>query len=488
MIKILGFLSLFLVFSLNALEILEEKVNQDLAMIQYPRKAWITPRFTKENRPILNVAIVGGGQTGLTMAFALQRQNIDQIQVFDENRENEAGAWIRLGKMKILRTPKYTTGPDLDIPCLTIQSWFSAKYGEEAWKNLDYIPRLDWHEYLNWYRKVLHLPVQFESKVGPLSWDEDNQCFRFFVTRGEEKEEVWARKIILAVGLEGSGGWMIPEFIRNQVLRTHYAQAMEKISPEMLAGKDVAILGAGPNAFDFTLESARHGAKSITLFSKKPKLVNLHCFKWGEYAGFLKSFCDLEDVDKYRFVARFHEMGQPPVPCQVAAAYQLPNFQARFNSPWQNAYQKGDKVVVETPQGSYEFDFLILATGWISDLSARPEIKNFQDQIATWADQYTPEETRSYEKLLKFPYLGRGFQFTEKHLGAAPYVNSIFNMTGGGLLSNGFCAGTGLTGMKYSIQLVTHEIVSQFFLEDKEAFYNSLDQYNVQDFSNEIYY
>ena len=465
-------------------ELLQNEVERDLSCICHPNRKWVEPRSTIAGEEILDVAIIGGGQTGLTMAFSLTQHNVDNIRVFDKNKEGFAGSWVNIGRMRTLRTPKTTAGPELGIPVLSVKSWFTEKYSADEWEKLDYIPRLDWHDYLNWFRKVLDLPVQFESEVGPLNWDEANQCFSFLVTNKESSETIYARKVILAVGLEGSGEWMIPDFVKKNVSEDYYSQAIYQIPYEKMKDKKIAILGAGPNAFDLTLEASKAGAKSITMFSKRDKLVNLHCFKWGEFTGFMKCFTDLNDGQKYSFIARMHDMGQPPVPGCVFAAYKLPNFKINFLSPWENAYQNGDVVTVETAKGQENFDFLIIATGWVCDLSCRPEIKNFYEEIATWGDCYQPPENLRYEKLMKFPYLGRGFQFTEKEPGRAPYVNSIFNMTGGGLLSNGFCAGTGLTGMKYSIDLATHEIVKQLFLEDADSVYGSLDTYDVQDFQN----
>ncbi len=473
-----------LVISGYSSELLQNDVERDLNYIRHPNRDWIAPRYTASGQKILDVAIIGGGQTGLTMAFSMLQHNIDNIMVFDKNRENFAGSWINIGRMKSLRTPKTTTGPDLGIPVLSVKSWYSAKYSPEAWDQLVYIPRLEWHDYLNWFRRVLNLPVQFESQAGPLNWDEINSYFMFEVTTDDSTEIVYARKVILAVGLEGSGEWMIPDFVKENVSPENYSQAVYYIPPEKLKDKKVAVLGAGPNAFDLTLVAAKAGAESITLFSKREKLVNLHCFKWGEFTGFMKCFTDLDDAQKYNFISRMHEMGQPPIPECVYAAYELPNFNINFLSRWNNAFQNGDRVIIETDSGQEEFDFLIIATGWISDLTLRPEIINFCDKIATWNDRYQPPENRRHQKLMKFPYLGRGFQFTEKNPGEAPFLNSIFNMTGGGLLSNGFCAGTGLTGMKYSIDLVTHEIVKQFFMDDADIYYESLDKYNEQDFQN----
>lgn len=468
-------------------EFFQEEVDQELSYIQHPRREWVKKRFTQDGVPILDVAIIGGGQTGLTMAFSLQRHCIRNIQVFDKSPEDAAGSWISIGRMKTLRTPKTTTGPDLDIPVLSVQHWFSKKYGAEAWERLDYIPRLVWHDYLNWFRKVLKLPIQFNSLVGPLSWDEKNLAYRFTVNHHNTLEEVFARKVILAVGLEGSGKWMIPKFITEKLPRSRYSQAAWPIQKESINGKSIAILGAGPNAFDLALEASRMGAKAIQIFSKRDRLVTLHCFKWGEFTGFMKCFTDLSDEQKYSFAARMYEMGQPPVPERVEKAFALPNFTMSYSSPWIDAYEEDGRVTIETPKKRYQADFLILATGWHCDLHARPELELLVDKIAKWKDKYHPPLDRSYNKILEFPYLGRGFQFTPKDAEQDAYLHSLFNMTGGGLVSNGFCAGTGLTGMKYSIDLITHEICRQFFMEDADQYYSFFDQYDQKDFDETLY-
>lgn len=487
MIKKLSFIFLFLSSPFFAEEFLQKEVDEALSCIQHPNQEWVYPRFTQGGDPILDVAIIGGGQTGLTMAFALKRHSIHNIQVFDQNPEDTAGSWIRIGRMETLRTPKTTTGPDLDIPNLTVRYWYSQKYGSEAWAKLEFIPRLVWHDYLNWFRKVLALPVQFNSFAGPLYWDEENQAYHFTLTENGVQKEIFARKVILATGLEGSGEWMIPQFIKKNLPKSRYSQAAWPIDETSVSGKSVAILGAGPNAFDWVLQANQMGAKSIELFSKRDRLTTLHCFKWGEFTGFMKCFVDLKDDQKYSFAARMYEMGQPPVPERVENAFKLNNFAIHYSSSWINAYEKDGKVTIETATGSYEADFLIIATGWKCDLESRPELIQLVDKIAKWRDVFSPPCDREYEKLLDFPYLGQGFQFIPKNHEEAPYLKSLFNMTGGGLVSNGFCAGTGLTGMKYSIHLIIDEICRQLFLEDAEKHYSSFDGYNKKDFDETLY-
>lgn len=51
------------------------------------------------------------------------REKITNIIAFDAAAEGLEGPWSTYARMETLRTPKYTTGPDCDIPSLTFQAW-----------------------------------------------------------------------------------------------------------------------------------------------------------------------------------------------------------------------------------------------------------------------------------------------------------------------------------------------------------------------------
>ena len=70
--------------------------------------------------------------------------------------------------METLRSPKQLAGPALGIPSLTFRAWFEAQFGRAAWDALDKIPRLQWMDYLRWYRRVLALPVRNDHRVTDL--------------------------------------------------------------------------------------------------------------------------------------------------------------------------------------------------------------------------------------------------------------------------------------------------------------------------------
>ncbi|MGB7127970.1 MAG: NAD(P)/FAD-dependent oxidoreductase [Candidatus Rhabdochlamydia sp.] len=463
---------------------LEERAQKELQYLNFPPcQDWVLPRITSKGENIYDVIIVGGGQTGMTIAFALLREKISNIVIFDECDAYQEGPWLTHARMETLRTPKYTIGPDCDIPSLTVRAWFEAKYGEKKWEELNFIPRLDWAEYLHWLRKFLNLPMLNNTRIGAIEWSEQESCF---VVPCKHKDNslrtVYARKIVLATGLQGSGEWFIPEHIKENIPRNLYYHTSDDIDFSAFKNTKVGILGGGPCAFDNAYLCSQY-ADEVHMFFKKPKLVNLHVFLWGEFVGF-QHFTALPDDSKWQFISKMYEIGQPPTPQSVEAVRSKKNIFMHFDSSWEDSKIVNGKPIVITPKGEFSMDVLMTATGWMTNLNLREELKEFKDKIALWSDKFIPPEDKKYEVLLRAPYLTKGFCFTEKIPGTAPYLNSIFNCTGGALVSTGFSAGTGISGMRYSIKTLVNELVSQLFVEDRDFFYHTLENYDQYLFDN----
>src|ERR1700675_638569 len=153
----------------DALTALEGRVQADLARIAHPETAWLTPRLGPDGRPALDVLVVGAGQSGLATAFGLMRSQVTNILVLDRSDEGREGPWLTYARMQTLRSPKEFTGPDLDIPSLTYQSWHEARFGEDDWRDLDLISRELWAEYLLWFRRIVDLPVRNGCEVIDIS-------------------------------------------------------------------------------------------------------------------------------------------------------------------------------------------------------------------------------------------------------------------------------------------------------------------------------
>jgi len=467
-----------------SLEQLEATVRHDLELLDYPRHDWVQPRFTSEGRPILDVLIIGGGQGGLTVASALMRERVRNILVVDVNPENSEGPWRTFARMRTLRTPKHVLGPDQGVPSLTIRSWYEAQHGEGAWETMGLVPKETWADYLYWYRQILEIPVRNNVRAGAISWDEADGCFHIPITstvKSETGETLLARKVVLATGIEGSGRWAIPMAIKESLPSHVYSHTHEEIDFEALKGKRIGILGAGACAFDNAATALEKGAGEVHQFFRRPEMVRINPYRWMEFVGFLKHHSDLSDADRWRFISQIVTMGQLPPADTFRRATHFENHHLHAASPWSSVQYCGDEVCVTTPHGDYRFDFVIIGTGFQTDLSLRAELAELHPHIALWADRYTPPESERSADLARHPYLGLNFEMLEKTPGSMPHLSSVFNFTFGALLSMGL-GGASISGLKYSVPRLVSGITKQLYLEDCEAHFESLESYALEEF------
>ena len=196
-----------------------------------------------------NVTIVGGGQTGCAIAFALRRAGIGRVTIIDAAvDESQAGLWLNAARMNLLRTPKTLPGPELGIPAFSFQAWYEARHGAEAYAAIDRIRRLDWAEYLRWYRHFLGIPVRYRTRLQSIE-PADGHFRLHLETDGVAATET-TRKIVLATGFTGYGGAYVPPVLADALPRQIYAHTEDPIDFPALRGKAVAVIGAAASAFD----------------------------------------------------------------------------------------------------------------------------------------------------------------------------------------------------------------------------------------------
>ncbi len=460
---------------------LARRVQRDLELLDYPRRPWVEPRMTAAGDPIHDVLIVGAGQSGLTAAFGLMRERVSNVLVLDQSPLDCAGPWLNFARMRTLRTPKYLTGPDLGIPNLTPRAWYEAQFGEGSWEAAGLLPKELWARYLSWYRQTLRIPVEPDTRVGTLRYDPAARHFVVPCRKGDEEHAVRARRVVLATGIDGSGEWRVPRSIREALPGRLYAHTRDAIDFQALGGKRIAVLGAGASGFDNAATALEQGAREVHLFFRRPQLVNVNPYRWAEFVGFLRHHADLPDAEKWRFILQIVRMGQLPPKDTLARAQAQPGFQLHAGSGFKSLGWQGNTVLIETESGRFEVDFLIVATGCVTDLAARPELAHFEPYIARWSDRYTPPSEELHEDLSRHPYLGAGFEFTERHPGEAPFLSHLYNYTFGGLLSLGF-GGASISGLKYSAPRLVAAITRSLFLEDSARHFESLRGYAEPEF------
>lgn len=254
----------------DALTHLEADVRADLAMIAHPHAARLEPKIGPDGNAALDVLIVGAGQSGIAIGFGLMRSRVGNILLLDKAEEGMEGPWRTYARMPTLRSPKDYTGPDLDIPSLTYQSRHEARFGKESWQTLNLILREHWADYLLWLRRTIGLPVRNACELLEIAPAADG-LLAARVKRADAIEVLYARKIVLATGQEGMGGWMIPEPLR-QLPSSLVATVADDIDFEKLRGKRVAVIGAGASAFDNAATALEAGAAEVHLLCRRAQI------------------------------------------------------------------------------------------------------------------------------------------------------------------------------------------------------------------------
>jgi FAD-dependent urate hydroxylase len=460
----------------DALTALEGRVHADLARIAHPETAWLTPRLGPDGRPALDVLVVGAGQSGLATAFGLMRSQVTNILVLDRSDEGREGPWLSYARMPTLRSPKHFTGPDLDVPSLTYQSWHEARFGEQDWRTLDLIPRELWAEYLLWFRGVVGVPVRNGcevTEVGPAA----GGLLAVQVRSAAGLETVFARKIVLATGQEGMGDWTIPEALRDlpSSLCVHAAQPIDFAR---LHGKKVAVIGAGASAFDNAATALEQGAAEVHLFCRRAEVQLIQPYRWLTFRGFLRHLCDLDDAWRWRFMRAVLEMreGFPQATYDRCARHA--NFRLLEGAPIEAATATDRTVVLRTPAGAFPADFVICGTGIDMNFAGRRELQNCSANIATWADRYRPPTDEQSPRLGRYPYLADDYGLIERVAGATPWIGDIHVFAIASTMSFG-ASGSSINAMTTAVPKLVYGLTRGLFRADVERHWASFSAYDV---------
>jgi cation diffusion facilitator CzcD-associated flavoprotein CzcO len=456
---------------------LEARVARDLALIAYPEPLWVPARRTRTGEPILDVLVVGAGQGGLVTLFALMRERVTNVAAIDRKPEGSEGPWRDFARMITLRSWKTVTGPDLDIPSLTFQSWFEAQWGAAAFAALGKIPKGLWADYLAWYRRILALPVTNGAALTGLAPSTDGLVAT--VMQDGAARSITARKVVLATGIETPGRWWMPEFIAALPghLRAHTGDAIDF---SRLAGKHVAVLGAGASAFDNAATALEAGAR-VTLCCRRPELQRIQPYKQISHAGFFRGFPSLPDAQRWRWMNHLLSVREAFPRETWERTTRHAGFTLRTGTPWRGARAAGGGVEIDTPSGTLAADFIICGTGFQMDVAAHPALAPHAHLIATWGDRYTPPEAERNDRLSPYPYLTPGFALTERLPGTAPWLADIHLFSFGATVSFG-PSGSSINAMKFAAPRLAQALAADLFAADAEAHYQALLAYDTPEF------
>ncbi|MCT2537812.1 NAD(P)/FAD-dependent oxidoreductase [Aquibacillus koreensis] len=462
---------------------LNERVKTDLSYLAYGGTDWVATTHHPEGH-VYDVVVIGGGQSGLGAAFGLLRERISNILILDENPEGYEGPWETYARMVTLRTPKHLTSVDLGVPSLTFRSWWEAQFGKEGWEEIDKIPRGDWMRYLRWYRNILDLPVINETKLELIEPIEKGLHRLHLAGEKAPANSILTRKVILATGIQGGGEWHVPSMISTKLPRDVYAHTSEPIPFHSLKNKKVAILGGGASAFDNANFALTEGVAEAHVFVRRKELPRVNPIRQMESSGMIERFHALSDHEKYTVIAHFFKLNQPPTNDTYNRASSWNGFQLHLGSPWLDVQKTNSGALVSTPQGDFEFDYLIISTGLRTDPGLRTELRLVEKYIKRWSDQYSASKEIQNPLLDAHPYLGNGFKFLSRDRVGASHLHGIFAFNYSALISCGISA-SALSGMRFGIPKLITEVADQLFLDNREAILNSYFTYNEIEFTGQ---
>ena len=394
---------------------------------------WVRPRDGVDH----NVVIVGGGQSGLSIAYQLKRKGVGGVEVIDQATPGRTGIWRTIARMHQLRTPKTLPGPELGNPALSFRAWYETLNGAEAFDALDRIPRLAWADYLDWFQQVTGTEVRYRTRLVEIEPQEE--LLRLHIESDGTRRVVTTRKLVLANGYAGAGGPNVPEAVRA-LPTSVWTHTTGSIPVESLDGKVVGIIGAGSNAFDAAAVALESGAREVHLFSRRSYIE----YQGGPprpqsapvdrgYGNSLELSYELPDVVRWRnFLLGERRVASVPFD-SLERVVRFDNFHIHLESSLADLAVAGNgQVSGRTDSRSFRFDYLIAATGYRIDLSAQPELGRIHEHVALWRDRYRPRAGEENAAGALHPYLGPGFEFLPRADNGAEFVRNIhcFNLAG----------------------------------------------------------
>lgn len=457
----------------RSLEELEARLARDLDLLALPPADWVPPRDGVPGG-VLDVAIVGAGMAGLTAAFALRKVGISNIRLFDRAPAGREGPWATYARMETLRSPKTLTGPALGFANLTFRAWYEAQFGLAAWEVLHRIPRLQWLDYLNWYRRVTGAPVQNDTALSAIAGDSDGVTLDLAGPEGRQR--VRARRVILANGRDGLGGPFVPAFWKA-VDKRFWSHAHEAIDFTALKGKTVAVLGAGAGAVDNAAEALESGAAKVYMLIRRAELPRVNKSLGAGHPGIVLGFHTLSDERRWAYNQYIADTGVPAPHNSMLRCSRHPNFALLTGCAVEAAEAAADRLVLRTSRGTVTVDHVVLATGFAVDWAQRPELSEIARHTLLWRDRYVLPGHESSEFALH-PYLGRDFEFLERNPGEAPWLNRIHAFNYAAVLSHGKVTGD-IPGISAGAERLADSLTAALFTEDYDHHWQRLIEFET---------
>jgi cation diffusion facilitator CzcD-associated flavoprotein CzcO len=414
---------------------------------------------------------------GLALAASLKHLGL-QACIFDRSPTGFEGPWATTARMQTLRSPKELTGPALGLPALTFRAWFEAQFGLAAWDAMDKIARLQWADYLRWYRQVLDLDVRNRQQVLAVRPRADGlvQLELADGARDGRPYQVQARHVVLATGRDGLGGPWVPAWA-HALPRECWMHSSDPWDGASLRGLRVGVIGGGASAMDTAATALEGGAARIDLLIRRPDLPRINKGKGAGSPGMAHGFWTLPDMWKWRLRHYLNLQQTPPPHGSTLRVSRHANAFFHLGAAVSGAAPRLDGALrVETAKGPLAVDRLIFCTGFRSDWALRPEFAPFASAVRLWQDRFTPPAGEEDAELNNSPDLGPLFEFRERLPGTCPGLERVHCFCYPATLSHGAATGD-IPQISEGAQRLARGLAARLLAEDIDLHFAAMDRY-----------
>ena len=460
----------------TGLAALEQRLQQDLQWLGLPAKAWV-PASQRDGQAVLDVAIIGGGMAGLALSASLTHMGV-QAPIFDQSPAGFEGPWATTARMETLRSPKELTGPALGLPALTFRAWFEFQFGLPAWQALDKIPRLQWMDYLRWFRRVLGLVVRNRQRLLAVHPRADGvvQLELADEAAAGARHTVLARHVVLATGRDGLGGPWVPDWA-HALPRARWAHSADVWDGAALRGLRVAVVGGGASAMDSAATALEAGAARVDLLIRRRELPRINKGKGAGSPGMSHGFATLPDAWKWRFRHFLNVQQVPPPQGSTLRVSRHANAFFHLGAGVLGASRQADgSLRLETAKGPLAADHVIFCTGFRTDWALRPEFAALQPHVRLWQDRFNDPQGEEDTELAESPDLGPLFEFQPKQPGSCPGLERVHCYNYAAALSQGAGAGD-IPQISDGAQRLARGLAAQLLAEDMPFHFAAMERY-----------
>jgi cation diffusion facilitator CzcD-associated flavoprotein CzcO len=384
--------------------------------------------------------------------------------------------------MQTLRSPPELVGPALGLANLTFRAWFEAQFGTHQWQTVHRIPRVQWMEYLRWYRRVIDVDVANEAEVVDIAGD--GEAVSLTVRAATGTHRIAARRLILATGRDGLGGPDVPAVFRKLDKR-YWAHASEEIDFAALRGKTVGVIGAGASAVDNAAEALEAGALRVGMLMRRADVPRVNRGMGIGSPGMWHGFHRLQLTERWSIVQHIADRAIPPPRDSMRRCSAHSNFSIIARCETLKAESADGRVRLATSRGELAFDYLVLCTGFRVDWQCRPELAALARSVLLWGDCFAPPSGDALEQA-DHPFLGADLEFLEKTPGAAPWASRVHCFTFPAFMSHGPISGD-VPAISVGAERLATGIAAALFAEDYERNWARLLAWNTPELAAEDY-